>query len=399
MPQPLAAAISLIVALLFLASCAGAPRSPVPAELADTATSLSPETKVRVWGDVAPKNLNELARERYVQLKATRPAMTRSGARPKVSYLAISGGGADGAFAAGLLIGWTASGKRPDFEFVTGVSTGALAAPFAFLGPKYDPQLREMYTTYSTRDFVRKRPVRGLLGGESLADSAPLAGVIAKYATPTLLEEIAAEHKRGRRLLVATTNIDAQRPVIWDMGKIAASGHPNALELFRKVLLASASIPGAFPPIRIAVNAGGNMLQEQHVDGGTTKQVFLIPGQMMLKTAIDKRYQINPRRRLYIIRNGRIEPEYKVVESNTLSIAQRSISTLIKNQGIGDLFQLYTLARRNGISYNLAYIPGNFPDTSSEAFDRTYMQALFDLGFQKGKAGYKWTKSPPGLRP
>ncbi len=397
MPRSIVAFAFVIAAMSILASCAGLPHDPVPPELADTASTLGPDVRVRVWGDVAPKNLNQMARERYTQLKATRPAMTRAGARPTVNFLAISGGGADGAFAAGLLIGWTASGKRPQFELVTGVSTGALAAPFAFLGSKYDPQLREMYTAYSTRDFVRKQPVRGLLGGQSLADSEPLERVIAKYADQALLDEIAQEHRRGRRLLVGTTNIDAQRPVIWDMGKIAASGHPNALALFRKVLLASASIPGAFPPIRIAVNAGGDVLHEQHVDGGTTKQVFLLPGQLMLKTAVDKRYQVNPRRRLYIIRNGRIEPEYKVVESNTLSIAQRSISTLIKNQGIGDLYQLYALARRNGISYNLAFIPVSFPDTSTEPFDKKYMQSLYDLGFEKGKAGYKWTKTPPGL--
>lgn len=387
----------LLATLSMLTACASVPRFPVPAQLLDKAHVLGPEIRVRWWGDTAPPDMNKLARERFKQMKATRPSMLAAESPPAANYLAISGGGADGAYGAGLLLGWSASGNRPQFEIVTGVSTGALAAPFAFLGAKYDPQLREIYTRYSTSDLLRKQPVRGLLGGESLADSAPLAEMIARYVDASILEEIAVQHRRGRRLLVGTTNIDAQRSVIWDMGRIAASGHPEALDLFRKVLLASASIPGAFPPVRITVDVEGSALEEQHVDGGTTKQVFLLPGQLQIKTAVERRYQIDRRRRLYIIRNGRIKPEYKVVETSTLSIAQRSISTLIKNQGIGDLYQIYEQAKRNDISYHLAFIPGNFPDTSREPFDTEYMTALFELGFEKGKAGYKWTYAPPGL--
>jgi predicted patatin/cPLA2 family phospholipase len=396
-PRPSIGLALFVAVLSLLTACAGVPRFPVPAQLVDKAHVLGSEIQVRWWGDAAPRNLNKMAQERYDQIKATRPSLTASQTPPAASFLAISGGGADGAFTAGLLVGWTASGNRPQFELVTGVSTGALAAPFAFLGPKYDPQLREIYTRYSTRDLLRKQPLRGLLGGASLADSAPLAQMIARYVDASLLTEIAAQHRRGRRLLVGTTNIDAQRSVIWDMGRIAASGHPASLDLFRKVLLASASIPGAFPPVRITVDVEGSVLEEQHVDGGTTKQVFLLPGQLTLKTAIDQQYRVERRRRLYIIRNGRIKPEYKVVELSTLSIAQRSISTLIKGQGIGDLYQIYELTKRNDISYNLAFIPGNFPDTSTEPFDPEYMTALFDLGFEKGKAGYKWAKAPPGL--
>ena len=389
--------VCVLAAIALLGGCSTIPRIPVPAEFADSAHALDPKTRVRWWGDVSPPNINVVAKERYRQIKTTRPAMVREGASPVVSYLAISGGGADGAYGAGLLVGWSASGRRPEFEFVTGVSTGALAAPFAFLGPKYDPQLREIYTRYSTRDLLRKQPIRGLLGGESLADSTPLQQMIARYVDDAFIKEIAAQHRRGRRLLVGTTNIDAQRAVVWNMGKIAASGHPAALDLFRKVLLASASIPGAFPPVRITVEVENSTAEEQHVDGGTTRQVFLFPGQLNYKTRIDPKYQVNGRRRLYIIRNGRINPEYKVVESNTFSIAQRSISTLIKTQGIGDLHQIHELTQLNDIAYNLAFIPGDFPDTSKEPFDLEYMNALFDLGYQKGKEGYRWAQLPPGL--
>lgn len=374
------------------------PRNAVPLALADTAKALGPKP-VRFWGDEKPKSIAAFVDEMQAQVRATRPEMVRRGARPRVAFLALSGGGADGAFGAGLLVGWSAAKTRPEFDLVTGVSTGSLAAPFAFLGSKYDPQLREIYTQYATRDLLKQQPVRGLLGGASLASSQPLADLIARYVDKDLMTAVAKQHERGRRLFIGTTNLDAQRPVIWDMGRIATSEHPEALTLFRRVLLASASIPGAFPPIRVSVNAGGEIHDEMHVDGGTAKQVFLFPSQLKLSRDVDKRTGVHPRRTLYIIRNGRLDPEYKVVKASTLSIAQRSIATLIKTQGIGDLVRLYDTARRNRISFNLAYIPGTFPDDSTEAFDPAYMSKLFELAYEKARKGYRWTKSPPGFGP
>src|SRR5262245_58949823 len=321
-----------------LASCDSLPRDPVPPEFADKAAVLE-GAEVRYWGDRAPPNINALAAEKWAQARATRPYLFKQGARPQISFLAVSGGGSDGAFGAGLLVGWTARGDRPEFDIVTGISTGALTAPFAFLGPRYDPALKVVYTTYSTDQLVTKQPVRGLLGGEALSSNAPLARVIASYVTEDFLKEVAHEHNRGRRLLIGTTNLDAQRPVIWDMGKIATSGDPQALELFRVVLLASAAIPAVFPPVYIKVQVEGQVREEMHVDGGTTNQVFLLPTQIRTGS-IDSTLGINPVRRLYIIRNGRVAPEYKAVKASTLAIAGRSISTLIKTQGIGDLYQM-----------------------------------------------------------
>ncbi|MGH6803389.1 MAG: patatin-like phospholipase family protein [Methyloceanibacter sp.] len=329
-------------------------------------------------------------------MKANRPELLRKGGKPQISFLAVSGGGSDGAFGAGLLVGWSARGNRPEFDIVTGISTGALTAPFAFLGPRYDPALKQVYTSYSTDQLVKKQPVRGLLGGEALASNAPLAAVIASYITEDFLKEVAHEHNRGRRLLIGTTNLDAQRPVIWDMGKIATSGDPRALELFRNVLLASAAIPGVFPPVYVKVQVERQVDEEMHVDGGTTNQVFLLPTQIRAG-GMDAKLGISPIRRLYIIRNGRVAPEFKAVKGSTLAIAGRSISTLIKTQAIGDLYQMYELARSNHVDYNLAYIPGDFPDTSKEAFDQQYMSKLFDLGFKLGQSGSAWKKTPPRM--
>jgi hypothetical protein len=385
---------SLLAAMLAV-GCASLPRDPVPPAYADKALVLE-GTQVRYWGDRALPNVDGLAAEWWAQVKATRPYLLKKGTRPQISFLAVSGGGSDGAFGAGLLVGWTARGNRPAFDIVTGISTGALTAPFAFLGPKYDPALKAVYTTYSTDQLVTKQPIRGLLGGEALASNASLASVIASYVTDDFLKEVAHEHARGRRLLIGTTNLDAQRPVIWDMGKIASSGDPQALELFRNVLLASAAIPGVFPPVDIKVDVEGQPREEMHVDGGTTNQVFLFPTETRMG-GVDAKLGIDPVRRLYIIRNGRVTPEFKAVKASTLAIAGRSISTLIKTQGIGDLYQMYELAQRNRVDYNVAYIPGNFSDTSTEAFDPKYMSQLFNLGFKLGKSGTEWKKTPPRL--
>jgi hypothetical protein len=349
---------------------------------------------IRFWGDVPPPNVDAMAKEKWAQVRASHRQLPRENGRPVVSFLAISGGGADGAFGAGVLAGWTARGNRPEFDLVTGVSTGALTAPFAFLGPRYDDALKKVFTESTTSDIAIARPVRGLLGGESLASNAPLAKVVAFYVNDAFLKEVAAEHMKGRRLLIGTTNLDAQRPVVWDMGKIAASGHPQAIELFRKVLLASAAIPAVFPPGFVDVAANGTVYEEMHVDGGATREVFLLPTQILAKN-VDSTLSVKPIRRSYIIRNGRVGPEWKAVKPRTLSIAGRSISTLIKNQGIGDLYELYAFTKRNGVDYNLIYIPSAFPDTSTQAFDPIYMTKLYDLGFQMASNGNSWKKVPP----
>jgi predicted acylesterase/phospholipase RssA len=381
-----------------LAGCASAiARNPVPAALESQAEVVGMgASPIRFWGDQLPPNADAMVKEKWAQVRANRPEMLKAGRRPVVNFLALSGGGSDGAFGAGVLCGWTASGKRPEFDLVTGVSTGALTAPFAFLGPKYDEALKTVFTTSTTQDIAIAQPVRGLLGGDSLASNAPLARVVAHYVNEGFLQEVATEHRKGRRLLIGTTNLDAERPVIWDMGQIAVSGRPESLELFRKVLLASAAIPAVFPPGFVKVAAEGGVYDEMHVDGGATREVFLVPTQFMAKK-VDGNLGINPARRAYIIRNGRVDPEYKPVKPKTLSIAGRAVSSLIKSQGVGDLYELFVFSKRNGIDYNLAYIPGDFVDTSTQAFDPVYMGKLFNLGYQLAEAGYPWKKLPPRM--
>lgn len=388
---------TLIALVMSLAGCGSLPRHAVPEELAASA-QIPGMPGVRFWGDSADPALFDAFLE---TLDRERKALGLESIDelPNANFLGISGGGSDGAFGAGLLCGWTAHGTRPSFEVVTGVSTGALIAPFAFLGPEWDDELRRVYTTVTLSDIARIRGLISGLVGDSFTDNDPLRRMVTEQVTPEVLEQVAEQSRKGRILLIGTTAMDSERPVIWSMGAIARSGHPDALELFRKVLLASASIPGIFPPemieVEVEVDGQRRIYDEMHSDGGVTTQVFLYPASFRfdgLPTSAAKRGGS-----VHVIRNGRIDPSFQTVERRTLPIARRAIGTLIKTQGIGDLFRIYLASLRDGLDYRLAFIPDSFQDLSNEPFDPEQMKALFDLGFEMASKGFPWMKAPPGF--
>ena len=317
-------------------------------------------------------------------------------ALPPVDFLAISGGGDKGAFTAGLLNGWTATGTRPEFKLVTGISTGALIAPFAFLGPSYDATLKEVYTTITPKDVSNPRNIFSGVFGDAMADNAPLWQLTRKSVNEELLKLIAAEYAKGRFLLVATADLDARRPIIWDMGKIATYGGPKALDLFVSVMIASASIPVGFPPVMIDVEADGTPYQEMHVDGGIMAQVFAYPVGLSAKKMATATGTTRDRR-LYVIRNARLDPDWADVERNTMSIGARSVTSLIHSQGVGDLYRIYAATERDGVDFNLAFIPPTFDAPHKEEFDNAYMRALYGEGYEMGAKGYPWLKTPPGF--
>jgi predicted acylesterase/phospholipase RssA len=306
-----------------------------------------------------------------------------------VAILALSGGGADGAFGAGLLAGWSVAGSRPEFNVVTGVSTGALMAPFVFLGSEYDPALEKLYTTTDTSGVIEKRSKFAALRGDAISDSTPLRRRVASVIDEELLDRIASEHRRGRRLLIGTTNLDAGRGVIWDMGEIAASGQPGAMQLFRDVLVASASIPVAFPPVYIDVVVDGKTYSEMHFDGGIAAQAFIYPAWLEMGKR-SRQEGLDRRRSLYVIRNSTLQVQSTEVKPRLGPIAGRSMAMLIKQQGIGDLVRIYSTARRDGMEFHLAFIPAEIEDDSAEPFDPVYMQKLFDLGYRMAVDGYPW---------
>lgn len=396
--------LALAALLLALPACAGtvqAVHTAVPEQYVADAVVEGFPAGIRSWGDEPTPDLASVIQRRIDRYKERFAGYHRTyKVYPPMNYLAISGGSHNGAYAAGILYGWTEAGTRPEFEIVTGVSTGALIAPFAFLGPKYDHILKQEYTTVKTDDIYTGTAwtaMRGLTGGMSLVDTTPLRKRIDQLVTPEIFAEIAAEYRKGRRLLIGTTNLEAQRTVIWNIGKIANTGDPaRGIELFKKILLASASVPGVFEPILIPVTAGGKRYDEIHVDGGVTSQVFLFP----LKSSQNDNVAFKKSgigRNFYIIRNAKITPDYRPMKPTVFPLSQRSIETLIKTQGTGDLYRLYSQSRRDGMNYRLTYIPSGFNEKYAEVFDPVYMTKLFELGFNVSKSGDHWYKAPPGI--
>jgi predicted acylesterase/phospholipase RssA len=372
-----------------LAGCGSAPfHAPPPVDLYEQATPTG-YSQIRFWADGTPDNIDTIIAERTALMKR-RFADTIAAGRPiEINFLALSGGGQDGAFGAGLLYGWTESGTRPEFEVVTGISTGALIAPFAFLGPEWDDTLQEVYTSLTTDSILNLTILKGLTGGLALTDVTPFRRTIEKYATEAMFQLIAAEHRKGRRLYVGTSALDAARPVVWDIGAIANSGVPGALKLFHDVVRASASIPGVFPPVLIEVEVDGNQYSELHADGGVTNQVFAYPAQIDVND-IDKLLPTGFDRTVYVVRNTTVRPPYENVRPRLMSLLGRSISVLIAYQGIGDLHRISANAERDGIDFNLVSIPESWDMEYEEAFDQKYMTALFALGEGMGREGIPW---------
>ena len=307
------------------------------------------------------------------------------------TVLALSGGGADGAFGAGLLTGWSARGTRPQFTFVTGASAGALIAPFAFLGPAHDDTLRSVFASGEMANLLQSEGLGGLFGA-GLFKTAPLRELIARHVDAGLLAAIAQEYRAGRRLYVVTTNLDAQRTAIWDMGKIAASGEPGALDLFRNVLTASASIPGVFSPVLIDVEAQGRHFAEMHVDGGVTTNVLILPEAVLVSgTPV---FPPDARPKVYIVMNGKLSPDFEVVKASTLPIVTRSFETSVRANTRNTLLASYQFAKGRNWEFNLTSVDPDYPKPNSIGFDQAYMQQLFDYGHQRGRSGIIWQSTP-----
>lgn len=346
-------------------------------------------------GDAA--GAEAIARELIENRRRHEGASFNKGPYATQHFLAISGGGDDGAFGAGLLLGWTERGDRPTFRIVTGISTGALSAPFVFLGPEYDAKLKEVYTDTTAEDIFTKRPLIAAVADDAMTDSTPLRDMIARHVDQRMLTRIAEEYDKGRLLLIATTNLDQARSVVWNIGAIAKSKDPRARDLVIEVLRASASIPGVFPPVMLDVTVEGEHYAEMHVDGGAIAQAFLYPPSVKLKKADALSGKPLPRL-AYVIRNGRLFRPEESVKRQTLAIVGQTITTMTAASGVNDTYRIYLTTKRDGVDFNLAYIDDDFDTPYIGPFDKGYMRKLFDYGYAKGKAGYRWFKAPPGYK-
>jgi predicted patatin/cPLA2 family phospholipase len=400
MPTPRGKATALTVTALVTLLCAcGSPgrRQPVPESATASAVILGMQN-VRYY---MREDLESMMSDAIAAGKRRQADDRKRGVDPAtvtLNYLAVSGGSDRGAYGAGLLNGWSKAGTRPMFDLVTGVGTGALIAPFAFLGSDYDHVLEDVYTNVSPKDIYKKRNIFAALWNDAMADSKPLYALIQQKMTMDVMNAIADQYARGRWLLVATADLDSRRPVIWNMGALATYRNEKALHLFQRILLASASIPGVFPPVMIDVDMNGKQYQEMHVDGGTIAQSFLIPPSFST-AAIERGISEDQKRNAYVISNARLDPQWASVDRRTLSILARSISALYQSNGYGDLFRIYSVTQRHHMTFNLAYIPPTFDHPKEENFDTAYMRALYALGYEQAANGYQWQHVPPGFDP
>jgi predicted patatin/cPLA2 family phospholipase len=375
-----AGASAMTLCLVLLGSCTGAPRTPYT-EADESASVPFGPYKTRFWADSQIGAFQSDARH----------AVAQKG--QPFTYLALSGGGGGGAFGAGILNGWTETGKRPEFTVVSGVSVGALIAPFAFLGPTYDDKLKQLYTDGEAERLISHPDPIGALFGPGLFGRGELRGLVAKYIDLQMFDAIAREDQKGRRLLVVTTNLDAQRAMIWDMGAIASIGGPKAFKLFGDVLAASASVPVVFAPQLIDVEAHNRLFQEMHVDGAVSTPIYTLPDAYLLGGKSIASHQ--PRPSIYIIENGRIEAGFEVVPNQSEAIAAETFSIMNRAGVQAVVAQTYKAARRDGIGFNLTFVGRDFPETSGTGFETDTMRQLYLYGYQKARAGSFWLSEPP----
>jgi predicted acylesterase/phospholipase RssA len=310
-----------------------------------------------------------------------------------LDILALSGGGAGGAFGAGALVGLTRRGERPQFEVVTGVSTGALIAPFAFLGSSWDAKLTEALAGAGTGRLLQRRTV-DILYRPSLYRGPPLADFVERAASDPLIDAVAREAGKGRMLLVATTDLDKESTVIWNMGTIALQNSATSRKLFRDVLVASASVPGIFPPVLIHVESSRGSFDEMHVDGGTTVPFFFAPevahidpGQLTGLVGVN----------LYVLMNTQMGGAPETTAGRLGSIMARSFDAVLTSMSRTELQLASAFAHANAMNFRLTEIPIDYPFGGPVDFHPSAVRALFDYGERCAEQGLLWTTPAEAL--
>ncbi|MBV8031359.1 MAG: patatin-like phospholipase family protein [Betaproteobacteria bacterium] len=304
----------------------------------------------------------------------------------RTHILALSGGGAGGAFGAGALVGLSDRGERPQFELVTGVSTGALIAPFAFLGPAWDPQLIEAAMTAGAASMLQWRG--GIVFNPAVYSGEPLAAFVERTMTRELFEAVAREARKGRVLLVATTDLDKEETVIWNLGAIAARGGDQAYALFKNVLVASSSIPGLFPPVMIRVEQDGKAYDEMHVDGGTTQSFFIGP---QINQYLPQKIDGLENAAVYVLVNGQIGVSPHTTTLQPLPILSRSFAATMRHISRTDISVAIDFARRNGMEFRFTVIPASYPFLGPLSFETSSIQSLFSYGRRCAASGRLWS--------
>ena len=337
-----------------------------------------------------PRDVRFLSSDRdYVVAHLNRTVRNLSAvAHGPIRLLALSGGGAGGAFGAGVLYGLARIGQRTDFQVVTGVSAGALLAPFAFLGPSWDPQMKDAFDSNRTDHLLQWRPWLGFLFRPGIYSRGPLVAMVDHFVTRRMIRAVAAQSRKGRMLLVATTDLDKQESVIWNMGLIAQHGGPAARKLFAKVLVASASIPGVFPPVMIRVQGGGKTYEEMHVDGGTTLPFFVASN---IADVMPLHLPQLEGAKVYVIVNGRLSTYPRTTLPEPMAVISRSFSAALMHASRRALVLAAVFARHFGMRFRFTYLPMTYPFEGSLDFKYENMHRLFEYGEHCAESGQIWS--------
>jgi len=360
---------AFVVCGLAVSACATIPRLDTP-----PAASLAAAPP----GFSRPIRADSLDREFFEANATIMTEGVKAASDGSIDILALSGGGAGGAFGAGVVVGLARADTRPKYEIVTGVSTGALIAPFAFLGPQWNGTLTEAFSGKATNGLLVSRGL-GALFGVGVFQGAPLRSLIERFVTDDLIAAVAKEAATGRLLLVATTNLDREETQIWNLGAIAMQGGPRARDLFRDVLVASASVPGVFPPVMIEVEDGGRPFQEMHVDGGASTPFFIAPDiAMILEFAPEALRGAN----IYVVVNGQGATMARSTRNNTIDIVARSFTAVLNHMTRTLLSQTDAFAQRNDMSFVFTVMPQDLAFEGSLAFEEKDMKAIFDYGLR-----------------
>lgn len=372
---------SASVATVLALGCVSTSRLPASDERFNFASPVGFPDPVRIV-DPSPASFRVHSAEVVNRLR-------KSAGGGEINVLALSGGGAGGAFGAGALVGLTQSGARPTFHLVTGVSTGALIAPMAFLGPDWDPQLKEAFAGESAQQLLKRRAVAFIFGA-ALYDGRRLVSLVDRFVTDELVSAVAREARKGRMLLVETTDLDKEEPVIWDMGAIAIRGGPEAKKLFRDVLVASASVPVLFPPVAIRVEDHGALFDELHVDGSTTTVLFIAPE---MAAVVPEAFEGASRINVYVVVNGQLGESPKSTRVNSVSILSRSVSANLRHNTRSAVALAFNVATNHNMTFKLTAIPDSYPYSGPLDFRAAAMRSLFDFAESCASRSLLW-KAP-----
>ncbi|WP_375749143.1 patatin-like phospholipase family protein [Vibrio sp. HN007] len=375
--------------LLFLAGCSSKPKHvPVPEELQAEVRLLN-DNKIRYWGDIEDGIFEMYDQQNKLRWKPGK----------EFNFLATSGGGGNGAFSSGILTAWSDSGERPEFDTVTGISTGAIVAVFAYLGSEYDDVLTDLYTNTDDKDIFDSYNIFSLFNKSALLDTSPLQKKVRDTITPEILDKIGQEYNKGRLLLVGTTHLDSQRLSIWNMGEIAQIGTEESEKLFEDVVLASAAIPGLFQPVQIDVEIDGVTYQELHVDGGVTRQVFCFNDAVTFEGDWSPDNGDRNNSHVYVITNGEFLPQWTTSEHSLSYVVERSIYTIMKYQGRSDVLRIYEKATAANMTFNFAFVDASLNKEMSKdkLFDSEFMNELYHFGYTLTLSDMLWHDKPPGF--